>query len=156
MNWDTLETDELYDPLNLEHYTGGSFKVIGFKKRFWGLVESPVVRLTENLELRLSNKRDEFGEPVFQPIVVREGFECDFASSPATPVLRFLFPPLGTYFRDAVIHDYLYRNKPFSRMLADAIFRDAMQKSGVGFVKRWLMWLAVRLFGRFVGWKPSK
>jgi hypothetical protein len=31
--------------------------------------------------------------------------------------------------------------------LADAIFRHAMQVSGVALWKRWLMWFAVRLFG---------
>ena len=58
-----------------------------------------------------------------------------------------LFPPSGQYAEATVPHDYAY-SKPtgFSRFFADALFRDLMAARGVPFWKRWLMYVAVRLF----------
>lgn len=77
--------------------------------------------------------------------VVPAGFLTDFASVP-----RFfwrLFPPTGRYGKAAVLHDMLYRTGAVPRREADAIFFDAMRSLGVFLPTRWLMWLAVRLFG---------
>jgi hypothetical protein len=79
--------------------------------------------------------------------VVPAGFETDFASVP-----RFfwrLFPPAGRYGKAAVLHDFLYRTGAVTRRDADHIFFDAMRSLGVRFPTRWLMWLAVRMFGWF-------
>ncbi len=79
-------------------------------------------------------------------IVVPNGFDTDFASTPW--FLHRFFPPAGKYAPVAVLHDYLYRkaaNCP--RVLADAVFRVGMKQLGVGRIKRWIMWAAVRLFG---------
>lgn len=76
---------------------------------------------------------------------VPAGFETDFASVP-----RFfwrVFPPTGRYGKAAVLHDFLYRTGAVPRREADAIFFDAMKSLGVFFPTRWLMWLAVRVFG---------
>ena len=80
-------------------------------------------------------------------IVVPKGFETDYASVP-----RFLWniiPPTGKYSRAAVVHDYLYRSQITSRVVADAIFYEAMRALGVTW-RCWIMYMAVRLFG----WKP--
>jgi len=79
-------------------------------------------------------------------VEVPAGFRTDFASVPRA--CWSIAPPTGDHSRAAVIHDYLYsRAANCPRFLADAIFRHAMQVSGVALWKRWLMWFAVRLFG---------
>lgn len=79
-------------------------------------------------------------------VVVPRGFVTDFASIP-----RFLWrvlPPTGKYGKAAVIHDFLYRTEAgATRAQADAVFLEAMSDLGVGFLKRYAMYLAVRLFG---------
>jgi hypothetical protein len=88
-------------------------------------------------------------------IEVPTGFITDFASVPKA--LWSIIPPYGTYTKAAVIHDYLYRNAIVSRADADGIFKKIMSESGVGLIRRGLMWAAVRLFGRaaYKGTKPN-
>lgn len=77
--------------------------------------------------------------------VVPAGFRTDFASVP-----RFfwrVFPPAGRYAPAAVLHDMLYRTGLVSRRDADAIFYTAMKALGVFLPTRYILWLAVRLFG---------
>ena len=90
---------------------------------------------------------DEYG-PDF--IDVPEGFETDFASVPRG--LWNIFPPDGKYSRAAVLHDYLYNTKKRSRKECDKIFLEAMRVLKVPFLKRHLMYQAVRSFG-WVPWK---
>lgn len=74
------------------------------------------------------------------------GFHTDFASVPR--FLWWIYPPSGEYGQASVIHDYMYRQRcKFSRILADAIFLDAMQSLNVPFWKRYTMYLGVRVFG---------
>ena len=81
-------------------------------------------------------------------IVVPEGFRSDFASLP-----RFLWsiiPPYGKHGKAAFLHDFLYeavRRQRFSRVIADALFLEAMGVLGVSRLRRYLMYAGVRLFG---------
>jgi hypothetical protein len=81
-----------------------------------------------------------------QPFAVPEGQETDLASTPAT--LRALFPPYGSYTSAAILHDYLWRVKAPAGEIeyrdADGILRQAMASLGVGGVRRYVMWAAVR------------
>jgi hypothetical protein len=83
-------------------------------------------------------------------IRVPAGFVTDFASVP-----RFfwrLIPPWGRYGKAAVVHDYCYAERLYSRRRCDRIFLEAM---GVLSVPRWRripMYLAVRAFG-WRGWR---
>ena len=83
-------------------------------------------------------------------IDVPKGFECDGASIP-----RWAWSFVGSPFqpdilRAAVVHDYLYRTGSVgSRSIADAIFRKMMLDDGVGFVRRQLIYFAVRCWGRY-------
>ena len=95
-----------------------------------------------------------------KPIIVPAGFITDYASIP-----RFLWswlPSWGPYGPAAVVHDYLYRrraaitvpnpNTPSqkiknSRKIADDIFYLAMRHCGVGWIKRQVIYWAVRLCG---------
>jgi hypothetical protein len=87
-----------------------------------------------------------------QIINVPAGFVTDFASIPRA--LWDILPPTGKYGKAAVIHDYLYVNggnlppDQFSKTDADRIFYEAMGILGVGQVTRYVMWQAVKVFGK--------
>jgi Protein of unknown function (DUF1353) len=69
----------------------------------------------------------------------------DFASVPR--IFVWFIPTYGRYTKAAILHDYLCRlakQGRFSRRDADAVFRQAMRSLGVAFVRRWVMWAAVR------------
>ncbi len=74
------------------------------------------------------------------------GFKTDLASIPR--LLWAIFPPTGKNMRAAIVHDYCYRQRvPFSRFLADAVFREIMIRDGVPAWRRMAMYYAVRAFG---------
>lgn len=85
-----------------------------------------------------------------EEILVPKGFITDFASTPR--ILYPLFPPIGKYNKATLIHDFLYSTKSdkynIDRKKADKFFLQAMEVLGVR-KKRYLMYLAVRLFGKF-------
>lgn len=103
-------------------------------------------------------------------ILVHRLFETDGASIPR--LFQSLLPTWGRYSRAAVIHDYLYNElrpggtphpEARDRRSADAVFREAMEVSGVGLITRWVMWAAVRAFGflalqaaRAAAWKENR
>lgn len=87
-------------------------------------------------------------------VEVHKLFETDGASVPR--IFWSILPTWGRYSRAAVVHDYLYNElrpgtEPHpeapTRQRADAIFLEAMAVCGVGFLTRWIMWAAVRVFG---------
>lgn len=79
-------------------------------------------------------------------VIVPKDFVTDFASVPR--VFWRFFPPTGQHARASVVHDYLYtKEADCPRFLADAVFRHAMEISGVPWWKRTAMYYAVRLFG---------
>jgi len=78
-------------------------------------------------------------------ITVPEGFVTDFASVPRLPLMYLIAG--DTAHAAAVIHDYLYRTRDRSRAEADAIFLEAMKASWEPFLRRWIMYLAVRAGG---------
>lgn len=97
---------------------------------------------------------------------VPAGFTTDFATSPR--FLHWLVLPYGAYTRAAVLHDWLLVElakwkeqtdvgpgglsitewkslmPPANSRDTDGIFRAAMRDLGVPWVKRWMMWAAVR------------
>ncbi len=81
-----------------------------------------------------------------QEFVVPSGTATDFASVPR--VFVWLLPRYGRYTKAAILHDHLWRNLAadgsISWVDADALFRRAMRDLGVPFLRRWLMWAAVR------------
>ncbi|MFG1358036.1 DUF1353 domain-containing protein [Xanthobacter pseudotagetidis] len=94
-------------------------------------------------------------------ITVRKGAVTDLTSVPRFAWM--LIPPDGPWVKAAVIHDYLYRTRgtgiiwdkpsshtrptPYSRAEADWILRDALENRGVGWLKRNIIWAAVRIGG---------
>jgi hypothetical protein len=75
------------------------------------------------------------------------GEHTDFASVPREFV--WFIPRYGRYTKAAILHDYLCSKvvpaHTISRIGADGIFRQAMRELGVPFLRRWIMWAAVRL-----------
>ena len=86
----------------------------------------------------------------YESITVPEGFVTDFASVPKG--LWNIFPPDGIYSQAAVLHDYLYQKKIYSRKKSDQIFLEAMEVLGVSLWKRRIMYRALRMFGWYA-WK---
>lgn len=80
-----------------------------------------------------------------EKIIVPKGFLTDFASVPRG--LWNLIPPDGQYAQAAVLHDYLYQKHLFKRKTCDLIFLEAMKELKVSWIKRRLMFRAVRCFG---------
>jgi hypothetical protein len=79
-------------------------------------------------------------------VVVPIGFMTDFASIPR--IGRILITGHGKDRWAAVVHDYLYSIK-HDRKQADDIFLEALEASGVGLIKRRVMYRAVRTGGWF-------
>jgi len=80
-------------------------------------------------------------------ITVPIGFVSDIASIPKP--LWSILPPNGRYAKAAFLHDFLYFSKKRSRKECDFIFLEAMQVLGVSWLKRRIMFAAVRVFGGF-------
>jgi Protein of unknown function (DUF1353) len=76
---------------------------------------------------------------------VSEGQRTDFASVPR--VFVWFIPTYGRYTKAAILHDHLCdlsKAGEFDRRDADGVFRQAMRSLGVPFLRRWIMWAAVR------------
>jgi len=83
-----------------------------------------------------------------ETFVVPAGFTTDFASVPKA--LTWLVPRYGRYTKAAILHDYLWglcREGRFDWTDADGLLRRAMRELDVPFLRRWMMWGAVRLAG---------
>ena len=78
-------------------------------------------------------------------ISVPTGFTTDFASVPRIPLV---YEAVGdTAHAAAVVHDYLYSTGEVPRSMADAIFKEAAQVSGVSGWRAWILWAGVRIGG---------
>lgn len=105
-----------------------------------------------SLVIRTTNQVT-FTSERFGAVVIPSNSLSDGASVPR--IFWNIFSPFdGDYFDAAVLHDVLYRDKdtPFTRAQADSIFLEAMESVGVAWIKRSLVYQAVRL----AGWKPWK
>jgi hypothetical protein len=83
-----------------------------------------------------------------QVIIIRAGFETDFASIPI--VLRWVLDNAGANSEAAVLHDAVWRESkrgPDARIDpadADGMFRRALRETGATALTRGLMWVGVR------------
>lgn len=80
-----------------------------------------------------------------EEVVVPEGFITDFASVPRIPIVYLAVGNRGH--KAAVLHDWLYHTKKYSRAACDAYFYHALRTSGVGYFYSQAMYRAVRLAG---------
>lgn len=109
-------------------FTNGNVKVEELDHDRWKLLE----------KLHYQGQRDLFEVPA--------GFVTDFASVPG--LFTWLIPRYGRFTKAAILHDYLCDEAKagrFIRAQADGIFRRVMRELGIGFLRRWIMWAAVRL-----------
>ena len=108
------------------------------------------------LEVTQKDKRpfrvvERFGyivEKTGSSVVVPAGFLTDGATVPFP--LNAIVPAWGRHGKAAVVHDYMYRSGDYSREFADYVFLEAMGVLGVPKWRKWLMYLAVRMFGWIV------
>lgn len=77
---------------------------------------------------------------------IPKGFIFDGCSVPFG--LRWLFPHGGAKFPAGCIHDYLYRTGMYTRYDADTIFQTALDDNNVDVLQRWILYKAVRYFGK--------
>jgi len=79
-------------------------------------------------------------------IILRRGMKTDGASN--ARIFWNVIPPIaGKYLEAAVIHDGLYRSNAVPRKEADDIFLRVMERLGVSWWKRKVIYRAVRLLG---------
>lgn len=78
-------------------------------------------------------------------ITVPAGFPTDLASTPRIPIIYEVAGNIAV--RAAVVHDYLYTSGRESRAVADAVFLEACEVTGVPWFRRWAMWAGVRVGG---------
>lgn len=80
-----------------------------------------------------------------QTITVPAGFITDLASIPQP--MWVVLPPIGSYDKAAVVHDYLYRYNGVSRLEADQVLLQGMKDLGVPGWKVWTIYAGVRVGG---------
>jgi hypothetical protein len=108
--------------------------------------EDPVVevRQVDDKDWAILKKLDYHAST--QDFQVPKEEETDFASVPR--VFAWFLPRYGRYTPAAILHDHLWkvevRDGNLSLRDADGIFRQAMRELGVPFLRRWIMWAAVR------------
>ena len=86
-------------------------------------------------------------------VIVPEWFITNFWSIPK--ILRGFLDFTSLWY---ILHDYLYAKEwkllltdseiqvPITRSYADMVLRDALKVEWIWFIKRWLVWIWVRLF----------
>lgn len=88
-----------------------------------------------------------YKRPGFDAIDIPAGFTTDFASVPRC--LSWFISPTDKGFAHAgIIHDWCYREGPYSQATADVMFRELLIKWGAPTYKAWLAYFALRMFGR--------
>jgi len=86
-------------------------------------------------------------------LTVPAGFVHDFASIPRA--VRSVIPQMGDQNGPAVIHDYTYRHHWAPRADCDALFLAGMKLKGVNWLRRNIIYAAVR-GGGWVTWNKRK
>ena len=84
-----------------------------------------------------------------EEINIYKGFVTDGYSVPW--IFRSFLSPLSQYPCPAVLHDFLYAEGLYSRHECDRIFEEAMQCVGMCWLRRKLIYYAVRL-GSWIAW----
>ncbi len=101
-------------------------------------------RWAANEDIKFSyGKKDSF------QITVEKDFDTDFASLPFP--LNLFYSKYGKYALPAAVHDKLYRTKEFGKIMADAVFYQAMKEEGVKLFTRLLFYIGLILLGWY-GW----
>ena len=116
---------KLVDPLRLEYIGGGEWKLLRPYRAIWH----------------------------WSRIDVPAGFITDLASVPR--IARSIIPQIGNQNGPSVIHDWCYRHNWKTRALSDGLFLAAMKVAGVNWLRRNIIYSAVRV-GGWVTWNKGK
>ena len=81
-------------------------------------------------------------------IVAPEGFVTDFASKPSC-TWSIIGSPTDEGGPAYVIHDYLCVHAKWGRAKTDRIFLEALRDCGMAYLKRIIIWAAVRIWSFF-------
>ena len=113
------------------------------------LVPYPKIQQINKREYKLlepiSIALDKYGNFIFKPPFIYDG-----ASIPGIFWTLIGSPFTGNYSRAAFVHDVLYATELFDRKTCDWIFLELMQQYGCNWLKRNIIWSAVKTFGWFV------
>lgn len=110
-----------------------------------GFLEGTVVDVEEISEQKWKLLKQMDYQGAKESFQVPAGQTTDFASVPR--IFIWFLPRYGRYTKAAILHDYLWQVKVpegMSRLDADGLFRQAMRELNVPFLRRWIMWAAVR------------
>jgi hypothetical protein len=94
-----------------------------------------------------------FISPTRGKVVVKEGFDTDYASIPR--IFWSIYPPDGAYSPAAVVHDSDYYEQTVSRDVADATFLEGMEALNIPWARRQLIYRSVRAFG-WLAWNNNR
>ncbi len=123
-------------------------------------IEPGIVIKIPDMKVYMDSKQDDewiltsemvYFSPVFGEIRIEPGFVSDLASIPS--IAQPVFKVNGRSRLAAVLHDKLYETKGkmpsrnFTRAESDYLFLEAMTGLGVKFIKRNLMYAAVKAGG---------
>ena len=86
--------------------------------------------------------------PHTDTIIIFAGFHFDLASIPRA-FWSLGLAPFSLGITAPLVHDYCYRNHLTDRRIVDRMFREIQRLGGMGWLRRWVTWVAVRLFGGF-------
>ena len=89
------------------------------------------------------------------PIIASKGTVTDFASVPRL-FHFFMDKDDNSIAIPAIAHDVLYASEFVDRKVADTILMALMKHAGAPFITRYLVYLAVRVGGKFVWLKHNK
>lgn len=79
--------------------------------------------------------------------LIPAGFRSDLSSVPRC--LNWFIAHDDQGFMEAgLVHDWCYRQGPYTRAMADLLFRELLRESGVSWFKAWSAYLALRCFGK--------
>ena len=84
---------------------------------------------------------------------VPQGFQTDLSSIPR--IARSIIPQIGDHNGPSVIHDWCYRNHWENRSTSDSLFLEGMKVKGVNWLRRNIIYAAVRT-GGWVTWNKRK
>jgi hypothetical protein len=120
----------------------------GPKSRF---INHPLTRSLDDTTVmeQLEEPLYYYSELLGKVLVVPAGFITDYASVPRIPLAFLLFG--GKAKRAAIVHDWLYSTRLYSREVCDAVFKEAMEATEQGWFARNMMWAGVRV-GGWVAW----
>lgn len=115
------------------------------------LSELKITPLDDGVYWRVDDPFDyDIGEVGGEKIEVPAGFFTDLGSVPR--IFWNIIPPIGKPLRSFVLHDFCYFSQIYTRLKSDNILLESMGVAGVGFIKRWTIYLAVRA-GGWIPWR---